>query len=280
MPAQWTRRRGKARSSSRCSRACGPAPIVRRLRANCGRSIARCFRSGKSSYQDEKATWSMMDLKHTSSSAMSTADLAGLALGGGGAGLADRLRERVEPAHRARHRAGARNSRCALRSAPRGRAWSATCWRRAACSRRAPPRSASCWRGRASLHAAICGATLLSPHRRRSRSTGPSLWLLAGLTTASALLFGLVPAVHGTGGRVDESLRSGPLVNRQRGSPAPSPRAGRGAVRDCDATAGRRRLAAGEPQRTEARRSRLRRPQRADRSDPAAGGAVSASRAA
>jgi predicted permease len=37
---------------------------------------------------------------------------------------------------------------------------------------------------------------------------GPVLWLLAGLTLASALLFGLVPALHGSGGPVDESLRS------------------------------------------------------------------------
>jgi putative ABC transport system permease protein len=37
---------------------------------------------------------------------------------------------------------------------------------------------------------------------------GPVLWVLAGLTAASALLFGLVPAVHGSGGPVDEALRS------------------------------------------------------------------------
>ena len=37
---------------------------------------------------------------------------------------------------------------------------------------------------------------------------GPVLWLLSGLTAASALLFGLVPSVHGSGGPVDESLRS------------------------------------------------------------------------
>ena len=37
---------------------------------------------------------------------------------------------------------------------------------------------------------------------------GPVLGLLVALTAASALLFGLVPAVHGTGGPVDESLRS------------------------------------------------------------------------
>src|SRR5688500_6901974 len=37
---------------------------------------------------------------------------------------------------------------------------------------------------------------------------GPVLWLLAAVTVASALLFGLVPALHGTGGPVDVSLRS------------------------------------------------------------------------
>src|SRR5262249_4680564 len=37
---------------------------------------------------------------------------------------------------------------------------------------------------------------------------GPVFWLLIALTAASALLFGAVPAVYGTGGPVDESLRS------------------------------------------------------------------------
>jgi putative ABC transport system permease protein len=40
---------------------------------------------------------------------------------------------------------------------------------------------------------------------------GPVLWLLVGLTIGSTLLFGLVPAVHGSGGadrRADEALRS------------------------------------------------------------------------
>ncbi len=37
---------------------------------------------------------------------------------------------------------------------------------------------------------------------------GPVLLLLAALTAASAALYGLVPALHGTGGPVDESLRS------------------------------------------------------------------------
>jgi predicted permease len=34
------------------------------------------------------------------------------------------------------------------------------------------------------------------------------LWLLLGLTAGSALLFGLVPAIHGSGGPVEDSLRA------------------------------------------------------------------------
>ena len=37
---------------------------------------------------------------------------------------------------------------------------------------------------------------------------GTVLWLLIGLTAASGLLFGLIPALHGTGGPVDDSLRT------------------------------------------------------------------------
>jgi predicted permease len=51
------------------------------------------------------------------------------------------------------------------------------------------------------------GASYL-PRVQELALDGPVLWLLAALTVASALLFGLVPAMHGTGGPVDESLRS------------------------------------------------------------------------
>jgi predicted permease len=47
---------------------------------------------------------------------------------------------------------------------------------------------------------------------------GPVLSLLAALTVASTVLFGLVPAMHGTGGPVEESLRS--LGRTSTGSPA------------------------------------------------------------
>ncbi|MEP6783889.1 MAG: ABC transporter permease, partial [Acidobacteriota bacterium] len=42
-------------------------------------------------------------------------------------------------------------------------------------------------------------------------------WLLAALACSSALLFGLVPAIHGTGGTVDASLRSSRLSTASAG---------------------------------------------------------------
>ena len=46
------------------------------------------------------------------------------------------------------------------------------------------------------------------PRTQEITLEGPVLWLLAALTAASGLLFGLIPAVNGTGGPVDQSLRS------------------------------------------------------------------------
>jgi len=46
------------------------------------------------------------------------------------------------------------------------------------------------------------------PRMQESTIDGPVLWLLAALTVVSVLLFGLIPALHGSGGSVDESLRS------------------------------------------------------------------------
>jgi putative ABC transport system permease protein len=50
--------------------------------------------------------------------------------------------------------------------------------------------------------------TAYFPRTQEIALDAPVLWLLAALTAASVLLFGLVPALHGTGGPVDESLRS------------------------------------------------------------------------
>ena len=51
------------------------------------------------------------------------------------------------------------------------------------------------------------GATYF-PRTQEMGLNGPVLWLLAAVTIASGLLFGLVPALYGAGGPVDESLRS------------------------------------------------------------------------
>ncbi len=51
------------------------------------------------------------------------------------------------------------------------------------------------------------GATYF-PRTQEIGFDGPVIWMMIALTAASALMFGLVPAVHGTGGPVDESLRS------------------------------------------------------------------------
>ena len=120
------------------------------------------------------------------------------------------------------------------------------------------------------------------PRTQEIALDGPVVWSCwPALTVASALLFGLVPALHGTGGPVDESLRS---VGRSSTGSLAVRRLRRVLVgsqfADRDAAARRRRAPPGQPERAAARRSRLRQPQRDDRLDPAAGGAVSRARAA
>ena len=55
------------------------------------------------------------------------------------------------------------------------------------------------------------GATYF-PRTQEIRFDAPMIWLMAGLAISSALIFGLVPALHATGGSVDASLRSGRTV--------------------------------------------------------------------
>jgi len=47
------------------------------------------------------------------------------------------------------------------------------------------------------------------PRTQEIRVDAPMIWLMAGLAISSALLFGLVPAIHATGGSVDAALRAG-----------------------------------------------------------------------
>jgi putative ABC transport system permease protein len=46
------------------------------------------------------------------------------------------------------------------------------------------------------------------PRTQEISLDGPVLWVLVSLTLASTLLFGLVPAVHGSGGPVEDALRA------------------------------------------------------------------------
>jgi hypothetical protein len=118
------------------------------------------------------------------------------------------------------------------------------------------------------------GATYF-PRTGEIRFDAAMAWLMLGLALSSALLLGLVPALNATGGSVDESLRSS---------------------RSSTASVGVRRLrralvgaqfaiatpllivggtAARQPQRVEARRSRLRNRTDPDRIDSIARRAVS-----
>jgi putative ABC transport system permease protein len=62
------------------------------------------------------------------------------------------------------------------------------------------------WGGMQLLHAQ--GASYF-PRTQEIRFDASMIWLMAGLAASSALIFGLVPAIHATSGPVDTALRSG-----------------------------------------------------------------------
>ena len=70
----------------------------------------------------------------------------------------------------------------------------------------APPIVGSPWHG--GRRAAAWLRRGYFPRTQEITLDGPVLWCWRRLTVASALLFGLIPALHGTGGPVDDSLRS------------------------------------------------------------------------
>ena len=115
---------------------------------------------------------------------------------------ARRVRQRREPAARARRRPPPRDRRCASRSAPAARASSGSCSPNRCCSRAPAPRSARllAWWGRGLLldaaavrqHVGRCSTCRSMPACSASPSRS---------TLATALLFGLAPALRAT--RVD-----------------------------------------------------------------------------
>ena len=159
----------------------------------------------KASYQDDRATWSLEDLK-TATVGDVTA-MAGLALTSVAfvwliacANASNLLIARVT----------ARRQELAVRGAlgaSRGRI-----------VRYLVAESVVLGAGAVGLGAAVAwgGARLLQgvgstyvPRTAEMALDAPEWWLLAGLTACSGIIFGLVPAMHGTGRSLDASLRSG-----------------------------------------------------------------------
>jgi predicted permease len=184
-----------------------------RLRAGVSHSAAaselnainrRLFPLWKSSYQDDRATWNLMDLKAFVAGDVHT--MAGVAL------AAVALVWLIATANAANllvARVTSRRRELAVRAAlgaSRGRV-----------VRYLLAESALLAIGSAivGLGLAWGGVRLLQtaganyfPRTQEMGLQGPVLWLLAAVTIASGVLFGLVPALHGAGGPVDESLRS------------------------------------------------------------------------
>src|SRR5688500_6341158 len=164
----------------------------------------RLFPLWKSSYQDDRATWNLMDLKAFVAGDSHT--VAGVAL------AAVALVWLIATANAANllvARVTSRRRELAVRAAlgaSRGRVM-----------RHLLAESFVLAVGAALVGIALAwigvrmvatnGAAFI-PRAHEVGIDGPVLWFLAALTAASTLLFGLVPALHGSGGPIDETLRS------------------------------------------------------------------------
>ena len=216
----------------------------------------RLFDVWKSSYQDSRATWSLIDLKTYAAGDLQTVGGAGARRGR--VRLADRLHERLEPAHRTRQQpaAGAGGAYRTRRLARAHRPLPAR--RERSCSRSVPRPSESriAWSGIGLLREL---ATDYVPRSQEIALDGTTGWLLLALTLTSGRALRPDPgaARHGRSGRRG-AARVGTIVHRHRLGPAPAPHPRRVAVRDHDAAPHRRRAAAGESAPARARRSRLR----------------------
>ncbi len=187
--------------------------VVARLREGTDRSVAtselrtinkRIFPIWKASYQDDKATWGMDDLKTAIVGEVNA--IAGLAFGSVAlvwliacANASNLLIARVTSR---RHELAVR----AALGASRGRV-----------VRYLLAESAVLATGAVGLGAAVAwaGVQLLQgigsryfPRTPEMALDAPELGLLAGLAACSGLIFGLVPAMHGTAGSVDASPRT------------------------------------------------------------------------
>jgi predicted permease len=196
--------------------------VVARLREGTDRSVAaselhalnkRLFPIWKASYQDDKATWRMEDLKTAIVGDVNA--IAGLAL------VSVTLVWLIACANASSlliARVIGRRRELAVRAALGAS--------RARVVRYLLAESAVLATGAVALGLGVAwtGVRLLHgigsvyfPRMQETALEAPELWLLASLAACSALIFGLVPAMHGAGGTVDASLRS---AGRSTASPA------------------------------------------------------------
>jgi putative ABC transport system permease protein len=187
--------------------------VVARLRRDVAPSVAgqelhainrRIFPLWKASYQDEKATWNMVDLK--SQVVGDTGTTAGLALAAVAlvwliacANASNLLLARVT----------GRRAELAMRTAlgaSRGRIARFLLAESALLAAASLSVGAVLARGGIGVLQRVGPAYF--PRMHEVGFSGPVVWLLCGLGVSSALMFGLIPALHGRGAREDGTLRS------------------------------------------------------------------------
>ena len=165
----------------------------------------RLFPLWKASYQDEKATWGLLDLKIQLAGDFGS--IARLALAAVGLVW---LIACVNASNLLIARVTSRRRELAVRAAlgaSRSRVVRYLLAESAVLAVLASTLGvALAWLGTSLARTA--GAAY-SPRAAEIAIGGRTLAVLAGVTIASALLFGLVPAIHGAGGPLDEGLRSG-----------------------------------------------------------------------